>query len=136
MASIIEIRMSDADRKRYGGPEWLTLDADRIVDTPASILERWEDEIGSPVELILAQAGLSYPPARAVRAAVWLARKQMGDLGGGVDDSGRPERFSALADLRTIKVQTRDAAPAVEPEDDDADPPAGAGTPAPTSPGD
>lgn len=119
MAVVIEIRMGDEDRARYGGPEWLRLDCDRLVHTTALDLERWEDECGMSIEQALADvAQMTHPRARAVRVVTWLARKQGGDLSGGVDADGRPERFAALGELRTILVQFRLSTPEV-----DADPP-------------
>ncbi|HEU4422067.1 MAG TPA: hypothetical protein VFR67_05945 [Pilimelia sp.] len=122
----LEISLCEEDRKRLGGPEWLTLDVDRVYDTPASMLERWEMETGYAIERAMLEVGQTgAPPARATRVVVWLARKQAGVDGGGTDEEGRPESFSRLADLRTMQVAIRYAA---RPEAGDAgDPPADPG---------
>lgn len=126
MANVIEIRLCDEDRERLGGPEWIRLDVDRLFDTAASMLERWEDECGYSVERAAMQCIDPTPPARAVRVLVWLARKQGGDLAGGIDpDTGRPEAYARLADLRTMRVRMRDAS---TPEAD-VDPPPGESEP-------
>lgn len=134
MGAAIELRMCDEDRARYGGPEWIPLDLDRLVDAPASTLERWEEEVGYAIELACAQAGATHPPSRPVRILVWLARKQGGDLAGGIDErTGRPESFARLADLRTMQVRIRDIS-TPDPEAVDANPPAVAATPPEDSP--
>lgn len=133
MGAAIELRMCDDDRTRFGGPEWVSLDLDRLIDLPASTLERWEEEAGYAIELACAQAGATHPPAKPVRILVWLARKQGGDLAGGIDEhTGRPESFARLAEMRTMQVRIRDASTS-EPEAD-ANPPAVAATPPGASP--
>lgn len=120
----IELLLSDEDRQRYRAPEVLILDTDRVHDTPARLLIRWEAEAGGySIERALTELVASNtPPAAAVVMAVWLARKQMGVDGGGVDeDTGRPEAYGALLDLRPHRVGIR--AHAAEPVGDDADPP-------------
>lgn len=124
----LDILLCEEDRERFGAPEVLVLDLDRVRDTPGRMLTRWEGETGYAIERALNE--LDYgAPAAAVLVCVWLARKQMGaDGGGGVGDDGRPEPFSALGELRTLKAGVRSH---VEPEPmagGDAVPPA-------TSPG-
>lgn len=64
------IRLCDADRERYGGPEWLNLEPDGLLDVPASQLAEWEREIGLSVMQIINDDRLS---AHAVRGATWIA---------------------------------------------------------------
>lgn len=110
--AIIELRMCDEDRKKYGGPEWTPLDFDRVMDTPAGMLRRWELETGYPIERAIDEAG-SGAPAIATQILLWLSRKQTGD--GADEDTGMPEAFARLNDLRTMRVGVRRAA---EPEVD------------------
>lgn len=117
--SVIEFRLSDKDRERLGGDEWLPLDLSRLYDEPAHRLERWEAECGYAIDRACAELVRGRPPAKAVRVLVWIARKQTGD--GSDPDSGQPEAFAKLQDLRTLPVQFRDR---VEPEAADAVPPA------------
>lgn len=116
--NVIELSMCDADREKYGGPEWVSLDVDRLYDTPASYIERWERETGGyAIERALAEGG-GFAPAKAVRVLMWLARKQSGANADAVDpDTGDPESFARLADLRTLQVRIRRARPEL-PEDD------------------
>jgi hypothetical protein len=118
VATIIELRMCDDDRKKYGGQEWIPLDIDRLLDTPASMLKRWELETNYPVELAIDKAG-SGAPAVVTQTLVWLARKQTGE--GSDEDTGQPETFARLNDLKTMRVSVRRAA---QPEAD-AVPPGG-----------
>lgn len=72
----LELRLGDADRARYGGPEWLPFDVDQVMDTPADRLEDIEDEIGRSMEHIIDEMGRE--TARARRACAWLALAQSG----------------------------------------------------------
>lgn len=125
---IIELNMCDADREALGGPEQLRLDTERVLDTPADILIRWEAECGYPIEGALKQIRTSTPEAAAVLVVLWLARKQAGPDGGGQSDDGVPEPYRALAKVKTLRVGTRFVFDD-QPEDADAIPPAS--TPAP-----
>lgn len=124
----LDLLLCKEDQERFGAPDVLVLDEDRARDTPAGTLIRWENETGYAIERALNEIGPG-APAAAVMVCVWLARKQMGEVGGGITDDGRPEPFAALAELRTIRTGVRRH---VEPEqlaaDGDAVPPA-------TSPG-
>lgn len=123
----IDLLLCEEDRQRFGAPEVLVLDTDRVRNTPAGLLIRWEAETNYAIERALDQLG-SGAPAAAVLVWVWLARKQMGPDGGGQSDEGRPEPFAALIELRTMLATVRLH---VEPEQiagGDAVPPA-------TSPG-
>lgn len=120
--ALIEVRMCDEDRKEYGGPEWTTLDVDRLFDSPAALLERWEAETGYAIERAAAECALAFPPAKAVRTIVWLARKQHGANADAIDDDGQPEPFARLQDLKTMKVRIRDVAGDADPPDQSEQP--------------
>lgn len=118
----IDLLLCDEDRKRFDAPEFLVLDTEQLRDQPAGNLIRWEAETRYPVERALDEIlTSSAPPAAAVLVCVWLARKQMGADGGGVDDNGRPEAYSALAELKTMRLGIRNHVE--ETIGDDADPP-------------
>ncbi|MDG4784433.1 hypothetical protein O7626_00535 [Micromonospora sp. WMMD1102] len=111
---IIELRMCDEDRAVLGGPEWVQLDTERVMDTPAKDLIRWEAECAYPIEQAIRDIRDSRPPAASTLVLLWLARKQGGDLAGGVDEAtGQPERYARLMSVRTLRVATRAA---VQPE--------------------
>nr|MDT0658023.1 hypothetical protein [Micromonospora sp. DSM 115978] len=123
---IIELQMCLEDRERLGGPEWIPLDTDRVMDTPAAQLITWEAECGYPIEKALSTIGSNTPPAAAVLVLLWLARKQGGDLVGGHDPETRmPERYARLTGVRTLRVGYRypDLAAAVDEPEGDVVPP-------------
>lgn len=124
---IIELSMCTADRDRLGGPEWIRLDTERVMDTPARDLIRWEAECGYPIERAMSDAADMAPPATATLILLWLARKQGGDLAGGIDEeTGRPEAFRRLLEVRTMRVRIRraqDVEPAPAESEGDAVPP-------------
>lgn len=70
----MEFRLDDRDQQQYGGPEWVSLDLDAMLDLRASQLVEIEQAI-APVELgdAVARRG-----AQGLRAHLWLARRQAG----------------------------------------------------------
>lgn len=72
----LELRLCDYDRERWGGPEWLCYDHDAVLDTPADELDRWEQQIGVSLEVILREVGQD--TARANRLVAWIAYQQAG----------------------------------------------------------
>jgi hypothetical protein len=125
---IIELRMCDSDRERYGGEEWIRLDVEKLLDMPASKLRLYESQTGYPIERSIDQAGPGMP-AVATQVLMWLARKQSGDNRN--SPSGEAEPFAALDDLKAMRVSLRRAKDEDEPEEDAA-PPASSGQPEPT----
>lgn len=115
---ILELSMCEADRDRLGGPEWVRLDTERLMDSPAADLMRWEAECAYPIERALSDAGNGAPPATSTLVLLWLARKQGGDPAGGIDEeTGRPEAYQRLLGVRTLRVRMRRGRD-VEPEGD------------------
>lgn len=110
-----QLRMCDADRERYGGPEWVTYADDQVIDLTFDELVAIEDAIGmSMVQLRGVEARLY--TARGCRAILWIARK----LAGQDDD---------FAEFKP-NVQRLDMIPVFPDPDepaggDDADPPDG-----------
>lgn len=125
MGIIIELRMCDSDRERWGdgpdGAEWMPLDVERLLDLPGKTLRRYEGETGYPIERAVDQAGPGMP-AVACQTLLWLARKQNGLHRN--TPTGEVERFSALDDVKTMRVSLRRAADEADEPEDDADPPA------------
>ena len=116
--------MCEADRSDLGGPEWLRLDTDRLLDTPAKTLIRWEAETRYPIERAYNEINTGAIPAAAVLVLLWVARKQGGDSAGGMDeDTGKPEAYTRLADVKTMRVQIRSVRDPEPVEDADAVPP-------------
>lgn len=105
----LDIRLCDADRDRWPAPGdgWLTYDHDQVLDTPADVLDEWEQQIGCSLESIIAEVGQE--TARAWRVLAWLAYQQAG-----VDLPWREFR------PRTLRMRTRPT-----PASGDADPPDG-----------
>lgn len=66
-------RLSDEDREKYGGPEWVEYQLTKAVDLPVDVLEKIEDATGYTILVTLPDA-LGKGSLRATRAAVWLAR--------------------------------------------------------------
>lgn len=70
------IRMCDADREKYGGDEWLELEAADILDEETGVIEQIEETFGmSPAEFL---HGITRGTIKAVRALIWVARWKQG----------------------------------------------------------
>lgn len=118
MGIILELRMCDADRERFGGQEWIRLDVEKVLDLSSKKLRLYESQTGYPIERAIDQAGPGMP-AVAAQVLVWMARKQSGDHRNNPDGTAEP--FAALDDLKTMRLSLRRAED--EPEED-VDPPA------------
>lgn len=106
----MEIRLGDADRQTYGGPEWQPLHAGLFVDMRASTMTAWEDQC--PLRILDLLAGdFDRKAAVNLRAMAWYAR-----MAGGVDTHSFDEFDPALLqlDLRPLVLR---------PEVADVDPP-------------
>jgi hypothetical protein len=119
---IIELRLSDEDRARLGGEEWIRFDTDKVMHTSARQLKTWEQQTNYPIDRAIASIGTGGMSAIAMQIVVWLARKQSGDNRN--NQAGTAEPFTALDDIMPMLVESRYAADVpVEAEDDDVDPP-------------
>jgi len=106
------IRLCDSDREKYGGPEWVELKATELMDEDTGLIELIEEAWDlTPLEFL---RGVSRNSTKALRAMIWVARRNAG----------------CLDDVRTFKPKTQDwsgvvyeALPA-ELKAADADPPA------------
>lgn len=84
------IRMCDADRERYGGPEWVEVAIADIVNEETGLVEAVEEGFGlSPAEFL---SRIGRGSIKAYRAMIWLARRKAGC----VDD---PRRFRPLTQV-------------------------------------
>lgn len=66
-------RLCEADRKEYGGPDWVEFALEKAVDLPVELLEEIEAATGYTI-LVTLPAAMDRGELKAVRAAVWLAR--------------------------------------------------------------
>lgn len=66
-------RLSDEDREKYGGPEWVEFALEKAVDLDVALLEQIEDATGYTIMMTLPDA-MAKGQMKAVRAAIWLAR--------------------------------------------------------------
>lgn len=70
------IRMCDADRERYGGPEWVEVAIADIINEETGLIEAVEEAWGlSPAEFI---SRISRGSIKSLRAMIWLARRKAG----------------------------------------------------------
>ena len=84
------IRMCDADREKYGGPEWVEVAIADIVNEETGLVEAVEEAFGlSPAEFLIR---IGRGSIKAYRAMIWLARRKAGC----VDD---PRRFRPLTQV-------------------------------------
>ena len=74
----IEIRLSDEDWAKYGGPEWLVWDQDPLDDMSEEELSRLERAMDMSF-WHLRNVEIPARTARSTRAACWLARQLSGD---------------------------------------------------------
>jgi hypothetical protein len=74
---MFRFRLSEDDREKYGGPEWVEFDIARAVELPVEVLEEMEEATGYTFLVELPRA-LERGSLKAVRAALWLARRIAG----------------------------------------------------------
>lgn len=74
----VELRLCDADREEYGGPEWLLFDQDLLDDMRTEELTRLERAMNLSF-YELRNVDLPLRTARGTKAACWLARQLAGD---------------------------------------------------------
>jgi hypothetical protein len=72
----MELRLSDADRARYGGDEWLPWDSSRLTVSEATLLQELPD-LGISVAKYRASWLASHEP-QAFRWGLWLALRRSG----------------------------------------------------------
>lgn len=70
------ISMCPADREKYGGPEWIELEASDITNEETGLIELIEEKWGlAPKEFL---AGISRGTVKGIRALIWAARWKSG----------------------------------------------------------
>lgn len=109
---IFEFRLSDEDRERWGGPEWVPLDVDSLASLGFDKLWTLERPMkrsdGLTLSLLLSEEWPSFS-MMGVRGMNWIARQLAGEYKPDWDDFKLDVINSTF---RTVKA-------------DDADPPAG-----------
>lgn len=73
----MKYQLAAADREKFGLPEWIAFDRDKLDDTPYSVLARWEKEIGAPIVRIV-HAEWQAKTALGVKGYMWLALQLAG----------------------------------------------------------
>lgn len=117
---VIRVRMSDADRDEYGGPEWVEYDHAIVEDMRASERIEIETTIGMSIPSWIDALAADIYAAQPAKALLWLARRQAGL----VDDWAKFDPHVARRHL-TIREHR------VPLDGGDADPPAS--SPAPST---
>lgn len=106
------IRLTDADREEYGGPEWIEIQPALFSDHRVSTLRGWEEQTGLRVLDLLARDFDHRRDIISVTAVVWMARQM----------AGCTEKYDDFdPHLLSATVEPLPPPPATE---DDADPPA------------
>lgn len=72
------VRLTDADREQYGGPEWIEIDPAKFIDVRVSTLRDWQEQTGFQVLDILGRDFDHRRDIIAVTAVVWMARQIAG----------------------------------------------------------
>lgn len=106
-----KFRLSEEDREKFGGPEWVEYQLTKAVDLDVDLLEQIEDATGYTILITLPDA-LSRGSLKATRAAVWLARHIHG-----IHEPAfalfKPNMLAA--DFEWVDDPVADSAPPVEP---------------------
>lgn len=75
----MKIRLTDEDRGRYGGPEWLVWDAGKWLTSEA---EAWQEHIrddqGNPIPVTGYQTWLQQPTIAKIKWTMWIALLRAG----------------------------------------------------------
>lgn len=74
----VEIRLCDADRAKFGGPEWLLLDWSVYDDWDIDRLDQLEQAMGG-MSINQAKLAMAQMRARGIKAGAWLAGRLSGD---------------------------------------------------------
>jgi hypothetical protein len=101
------LRISDEDREKFGGPEWVVFDAAAMFHMPSSELEALEQAMPVPLAIIIANMMTKDALyALFTRCLVFAARRQAGVLG----RDGQPERWEDF-NPTTLQVVRRGTNP-------------------------
>jgi hypothetical protein len=72
------VRLTDADREEYGGPEWIEITPTKFLDVRVSTLRNWEEQTGLKVLDVLSRDFDARREIVAYTAVVWMARQIAG----------------------------------------------------------
>ncbi len=103
----VRYRLSEEDRAKFGGPEWVTFDREKLFELDANYLVELEQSIGMTIGRFLAASMMG--SALGTKAMIFLARKL---------DAGLKEDFAAF----NPHIFKADSEPVGEEEAEDADP--------------
>jgi hypothetical protein len=81
--SPVRYRLSDEDRAKFGGPEWVTFRRPDLFSLPASDLMKLESEMNLPIGNFLVNA--MQGSVLGTKCMIWLARRL---------DGGMKEKFA------------------------------------------
>lgn len=109
---VLRVRLCEADREEYGGPEWLELDRDVLDDTRADELHEIEAEMDLSFSMLFVEE-VALRTARARKAVAWLALRQAGILHPWNDFQPRVLRseFRAGGDVPPVSSPSSDGPP-------------------------
>lgn len=87
--------MCDADRERYGGPEWVEINAAELMDEATGLIEQIEEAWDlTPPEFL---RGISRGSTKALRAMIWVARRKAGCLDNAATFRPRTQDWSGIS---------------------------------------
>lgn len=105
---IYEFNLSEADRERFGGPEWVPMDQDALADLDYDTLVALERPMFQAdrlsIAILLAQEWPAFT-LLGIRGMHWLARQMSG-----LDEPGWDE-FKPNMVMSTYRVAKGDAVP-------------------------
>lgn len=107
----VKLKLCEADRAEYGGPEWLVFDVTAFDDMTTEQLDEFEQAMNMSIWR-LRNVELPQRTARGTKAVCWLARQLSGDkllIEPGFDEF----------EIRPLQVDARPAGGGVNPPDGD-----------------
>lgn len=114
------ISMCKADREKYGGEEWLELEASELTDEETGLIELIEEKWGlAPKEFL---AGMSRGTVKGIRALIWAARWKHGHRDDPRDFRPRTQEFSGVRFELTVKELELNREVSAAPLSDRAEP--------------
>lgn len=111
------IRMCDADREKYGGPEWVEISMAEILDEETGLIELLEDPRGWDLSVGEFLTGVGRGMTRPTQAMIWLARRKAGCKEDPLTFRPKVQKFS------DVQYEPLPAERKAVADDADADPP-------------
>lgn len=104
----IRYRLTDEDREKYPGPDWLEFDVTLFLDRDVDFLEFFETTTGWSIPEFMAQVDRS--STRAMRALFWAGRRMAGCEDAW--DSFKPKVWLAESEILPTEADTDPPVPA------------------------